>query len=71
MIEHGTSRQSVLERRTAQSLVGPKTDSLKFMPYPGFEPGTFGATADSPSHSTAWSELSFEHVKNLEEQISF
>ena len=31
------------EHRTAQPLVGPRTDSLTSMPSPGFEPRTFGS----------------------------
>ena len=33
------------------------TDRLTSMPYPGFEPGTFGVAADYPRHYTAWSAL--------------
>ena len=54
-IEPGTSNLPVLEHRIAQPLVGPRTDSLTSMPYPGFEPGTFGVAAGTPSHYTAWS----------------
>ena len=43
------------ERRLSQPLAGPRTDSLTFMPYPEFDPGTIGAVAGSPSHYTAWS----------------
>ena len=42
-IESGTSRLPVFERRTAHPLSGPRTD--RFMPYPGFEQGTFGAAS--------------------------
>ena len=52
-IEHGTSYQPVLENRTVLPLVGPRTDSLTSMPYPGMEPGTFSAVC--PSQYTAWS----------------
>ena len=53
-IEPGTSRLPVLERRTAQTLVGPKADNLTSMSYPGSEPGTFSAAAGFPNHCTAW-----------------
>ena len=43
------------ERTIAQSLVEPRMDSLTFMPYPEFEPGTFRAAVGFPSHYTAWS----------------
>ena len=41
----------------AQPLVGPWTDSLTPMPYPGLEFGTFGAVAGYPNHYTGWSAL--------------
>ena len=53
-IEPGTFRLPVSECRTAQPLVGPRTENLTPMPYPGFEPGTFGEAAGSPNHCTAW-----------------
>ena len=34
---------------------GAKDGHLTSMPYPVFEPGTFGVAAGSPSHYTAWS----------------
>ena len=37
----------------AQPLVGPRTNSSTSMPYPGFEPGTFGSAAGFPNHFTA------------------
>ena len=49
-IEPGTSRLPNFQRRAAQPLVRTKTDSLTSIPYPGFEPGTFGAAAGSPNH---------------------
>ena len=55
-IEPGTFRLPVFECRTTQPLVD-KADSLTSMPYPGFEPGTFGAAAGFPGHYTAWSAL--------------
>ena len=54
-IEPGTSRLQVLQRRTAQSLVGPRTDNVTSMPQPGFEPRTFIVAAGFPNHCTAWS----------------
>ena len=40
-IERGTSHLPVLESSTAL-LVGPRTNNLTSMPYPGFEHGTNG-----------------------------
>ena len=37
----------------ARPLVGPRTDSSTSMPYPGFEPGTFGSAAGFPNLFTA------------------
>ena len=54
-IEPGTSRLTVLKHITAQPLVGPRTEVLTSMRYPGFEPETFGVAAGSPSHYTTWS----------------
>ena len=54
-IELDTSRLPVLKHKTAQPLVGPRTDSFNILSYPGFEPGTFGAAAGFPSYYTAWS----------------
>ena len=54
-IEYGTFPLPVFECRTAQPLVEPRTDSLTSMPYPEFDPGTFGGEAGFPSHYTAWS----------------
>ena len=31
------------------------TDTLTFMPYPGFKPRTFTVAAGSPNYNTAWS----------------
>ena len=52
-IEPGTSRLPDAERRTAQSLVGPRTDSLTSMSNPGFEHGTFSADAGFPCRWSA------------------
>ena len=46
-----------LELRTAQPLLGPRKDSLTSIPYPGFEPRTFGVADGFPNHYTAWSAL--------------
>ena len=54
-IEPGASHPPVLERRIAQPQVEPRTDHLTTMPYPGFEPGTFGAAAGFSNHCTTWS----------------
>ena len=48
-IEPGTSCLLIFERRTTLPLVGPRTDRLPSMPYPGFEPETFGVATGSPS----------------------
>ena len=45
-IEPGTSRLPVLKRRTAQFLLGPRTDCFNIHAYPTFEPGFFGTAAD-------------------------
>ena len=54
-IEPDTSRLPVYESCTTLPLVGPRTNSLTSMPYPGFEPGTLGTAAGFPSHFTAFS----------------
>ena len=51
------------KRRNTQALVGLRTDSLTSIPYPGFKPGTFGASAGFPNHFTA-SRLNWEEVDN-------
>ena len=51
------------ERRTAQPLVGPRTDSLTFMPYPEFEPGTFGAAATTQFGRPFCEELSYTEFR--------
>ena len=61
-IEPGTSHLLVLERRTAQPLVGLRTDNLTSMPYPGFEPETFDGVASFPNHCTAWSATLIKDV---------
>ena len=62
-VKPGTSRLPVLKRRTAQPLVGPRTGTvLTSMPYPGFEPGTFGKTAGFPNYCTAWSAFDVEKL---------
>ena len=53
-IEHNTFRLPFY-RRTTQPLVGPRTDSLTSMPYPGFKPKTFGAAAGFSNYCTACS----------------
>ena len=45
--EPGTSRLPVLEH----------SHWWTAMPYPEFEPGTFGVAAGSPNHYTVWSTL--------------
>ena len=42
-----------------QPLVGPGTDSLTFMLYPGFKPGIFSAATVYPNHGTAGSTNEF------------
>ena len=44
-IELSTSHPSVLESRTAQPLVGLRTDNVTSTSYPGFKPGTFDVAA--------------------------
>ena len=58
-VEPGTSRFQVFECRIAQPLAGPKTGSLASMPYPRYEPGTFGAAASFSSNHTACSAVKF------------
>ena len=55
-IELGASRLPILaQNRSATGGGEARTDSMTSMPYPIFEPGTFGVAASSPNHYTAWS----------------
>ena len=54
-IKLGTYRLPIFSSEPPPPLVGPRTDSLTSMPYPGFGPGTFGLAAGSPNHYIAWS----------------
>ena len=66
-IESGISRQPVLSVEPRSHWWGQGRTVLTVMPYPGFEPGSFGAAAGSPSHYTpwsAWSSSKLIHVQN-------
>ena len=54
-IEFGISRLPILSAEQRSHWWGQGRTVLISAPYPGFEPGTFRATADFPNHCTAWS----------------
>ena len=51
--------------------MGPITDNLTSMPYPGLKPGIFSAAAGFPNFCTARSALLFEDAKYLNNSIVF
>ena len=53
-IEPGTSHLPVLKCRTAQPLMGPRTDSINIHDLLWIRTGTFDVEVGSPSHCTVW-----------------